>query len=219
MVRVAGPTAALAGVPAGIQSQGVWAGRRQMFVRFAAEAETATMYTPDALASELKRQAGRSVFHSISVCGRDALANADFLAAAFEKWTPTLPVMVDTDGQRPEAIGQLKQHLKLVQTTLDFSGPDAMLDRVMKTLAAAAAAGTHHALVLTPRDETSDSQLLRLIEQVHAASAETIVVIHPMVGAERGSLDRRWSTLLEHVGPVHSDVRVMLRVPPPAGMR
>jgi hypothetical protein len=98
MVRVAGPTAALAGVPAGIQSQGVWAGRRQMFVRFAAEAETATMYTSEALASELKRQAGRSVFHSISICGRDALANSEFLAAAFEKWTPTLPRMCKACG-------------------------------------------------------------------------------------------------------------------------
>ena len=37
--------AALAGVPAGVQAQGVWAGRRQLFVRFAGEAETATMYT------------------------------------------------------------------------------------------------------------------------------------------------------------------------------
>lgn len=219
MVKVAGPTAALAGVPAGIQSQGVWAGRRQMFVRFAAEAETATMYTSDALGSELKRQAGRSVFHSISVCGRDALANSEFLAAAFEKWTPTVPVMLDTDGQRPEVVADLKQYVKLVQATIDFGGPDAMEDRVMKTLSTAAASGTHHALVLTPREETSDSQLLRLIEKVHVASAETIVVIHPMVGAERGSLDRRWSTLLEQVGPVHSDVRVLLRVPPPAGMK
>ena len=53
MSHVAGPTAALAGIPAGLQAQGVWAGRRQLFVRFAAEAETATMYTADALASEL----------------------------------------------------------------------------------------------------------------------------------------------------------------------
>ena len=42
MAQVAGPTAALAGVPAGLQAQGVWSGRRQIFVRFAAEAETAT---------------------------------------------------------------------------------------------------------------------------------------------------------------------------------
>ena len=51
MSQTAGPTAALAGIPAGLQSQGVWAGRRQLFVRFAAEAETATMYTADALAN------------------------------------------------------------------------------------------------------------------------------------------------------------------------
>jgi signal recognition particle GTPase len=190
-----------------------------MFVRFAAEAETATMYTSDALASELKRQSGRSVFHSISICGRDALANSEFLAAAFEKWTPTLPIMIDTDGQRPDAVTELKKHVKLVQVTIDLGGPDATIDLGMKTLSTAAAAGTHHALVLTPREETSDSQMLRLIERVHAASSETIVVIHPMAGAERASLDRRWSTLLELVGPVHSDVRVMLRVPPPAGMK
>jgi hypothetical protein len=34
--------AALAGVPAGVQSLGPWAGRRQLFVRFAGEAETAS---------------------------------------------------------------------------------------------------------------------------------------------------------------------------------
>ena len=60
------PTAALAGIPAGLHSQGVWAGRRQLFVRFAAEAETATMYTADALANELKRATNRSAFHSIA---------------------------------------------------------------------------------------------------------------------------------------------------------
>ena len=43
--------AALAGIPAGIQRQGLWLGRRQLFVRFAGPAETAQMYTADALAS------------------------------------------------------------------------------------------------------------------------------------------------------------------------
>jgi hypothetical protein len=46
--------AALAGVPSGVQTQGPWAGRRQLFVRFANEAETATMYTATALANALK---------------------------------------------------------------------------------------------------------------------------------------------------------------------
>src|SRR5215213_11922888 len=92
------PTAALAGVPAGLQAQGVWAGRRQLFVRFAGEAETATMYMPRALASELKRIAERTSFHSIAITGRDAAGNAAFLAAAFHDWAPTAPVMLDTDG-------------------------------------------------------------------------------------------------------------------------
>ena len=67
-------TAALAGIPAGIQATGPWIGRRQLFVKFAEEAETATMYTADALRGELTRLAGRSRYHSIAVAGRDPLA-------------------------------------------------------------------------------------------------------------------------------------------------
>ena len=58
------PAAALAGVPAGVQAQGVWAGRRQLFVRFAGEAETATMYTSTAMLKEIDRQLGRTKVHS-----------------------------------------------------------------------------------------------------------------------------------------------------------
>jgi len=96
MAHVAGPTAALAGIPAGLQAQGAWAGRRQLFVRFAAEAETATMYTADALANEVRRATGRSVFHSIAIAGRDPLANVEYLQAAFGKIGTTLPVMKAT---------------------------------------------------------------------------------------------------------------------------
>ena len=71
-------SAALAGVPAGVQSQGVWVGRRQLFVRFAGEAETATMYTAQALVRELERQLSRSSFHSIAIGGRDTLGNVQF---------------------------------------------------------------------------------------------------------------------------------------------
>lgn len=53
--------AALSGVPAGVQSLGPWAGRRQLFVRFADEAETATMYLATALVREIGRQLSRSV--------------------------------------------------------------------------------------------------------------------------------------------------------------
>ena len=82
--------AALAGVPAGVQAHGVWAGRRQLFIRFAGEAETATMYTAAALVREIERQLSRSKFHSISIGGRDPLANQAFLVAAFEAAKPSL---------------------------------------------------------------------------------------------------------------------------------
>src|ERR1043166_5702687 len=81
--KTAGPTAALAGIPAGLQAQGAWLGRRQLFVRFAGEAETATMYTADALANEIERATSRSRFHSIGIGGRDPLGNVPYLKAAF----------------------------------------------------------------------------------------------------------------------------------------
>src|SRR5688500_4251897 len=114
-------TAALAGVPSGIQSQGVWQGRRQLFVRFAGEAETATMYRADALAREIDRILARSHYHSISISGRDALGNPEFLAAVMGQVATKAPLMVDTDGERPEAIALLKQGLTLVQVTIEVT--------------------------------------------------------------------------------------------------
>jgi hypothetical protein len=101
-------TAPLAGVSSGLQAQGVWAGRRQLFVRFAGEAETATMYRADALAREIHRLLSRSTYHSIAISGRDALGCADFLAVALGQVTSPLPVMVDTDGDKSGALTQLQ---------------------------------------------------------------------------------------------------------------
>ena len=217
--RTAGPTAALAGVPLGVQPAGVWAGRRQLFVRFAGEAETATLYTAEGLAGELKRSAARAGVHSISASGSDVLANADYLAAVFSKWAPTLPVMVDTDGQRPESLSVLIKHITLVQVTVSFNGSEALIDRALETIGIAAQEKREHALVLAPREETSDRQLLRIVEQAGATSRGTMIVIHPSPAGESALLDRRWATLLEQAAAVHGDVRLMLRIPPPAGMR
>lgn len=219
MSQVAGPAAALAGVPLGVQPSGVWAGRRQLFVRFAAEAETATLYTASGLAGELKRLSATPGVHSISASGSDVLANADYLAAVFSKWTPTLPVMVDTDGQRPEALGVLGAYVTLVQVTVTFGGSEALVDRALETIAVAARERHDHALVLAPREETSDGQLLRIVEQASSVSSGTMIVIHPCPAAEPGSLDRRWSTLLDQAAALHGDVRLVLRIPPPAGLR
>ncbi|PYP68073.1 MAG: hypothetical protein DMD26_02865 [Gemmatimonadetes bacterium] len=218
MAQVAGPTAALAGVPAGLQAQGVWSGRRQIFVRFAAEAETATMYTADALANELRRSTSRSAYHSISISGRDPLSNVDYLCAAFAKPPVDLPIMLDTDGQRPEAIPALKKFVGLTQVTLEGNGLEATTERGLHTLHAAAEAGMQHALVLCSSDQTSDAQLLRIVEQARVVSGATMIVIHPPPGVPVDR-DRRWMTLLERAAALHNDVRFALKLPPPTGMR
>jgi organic radical activating enzyme len=212
--------AALAGVPAGVQAQGVWAGRRQLFVRFAGEAETATMYTAAALVREIDRQLSRSKYHSISIGGRDPLANHAFLISALEAAKPPVPVMLDTDGQRPETLKTLAPFLALAQVTVESWVPDATLANVMQTIGLAATAKCAHALVLCPRDDTSDGQVLRAIEQAHGASADTQVVIHPpSPTGDQLMLDRRWASLLDQAMATHADTRLALRLPPPAGLR
>jgi len=211
--------AALAGIPAGVQAQGVWAGRRQLFVRFAGEAETATMYTATALVKEIERQLGRSTFHSIAIGGRDPLGNLEFLTTVFGGAPLPVPVMLDSDGQRPEALALLAPHLTMVQVTVEFVGPEGTRASAVDTLAAAEGAGCAHALVLCPKDDTSDSQLLRLIEQAHATSAETQVVVHPVLIGQPPVLDRRWSALLEQAVALHADTRLALRLPAPAALR
>ena len=211
--------ALVAGIPTGIQAQGVWAGRRQLFVRFAGEAETATMYTAEVLSEELRRLATQARVHSVAVSGRDPLGSAPFLAATFFGYKPELPVMLDTDGQRPEAIPGLRQYLTLVQVTVDYPASKPIVDRAVESLAVSAGVGHMHALVLGPRADTSDGQLLRVIEQAHRASAGTMIVVHPHALGESPTVDRRWTELLNQALTLHGDVRVALRLPPPAGMR
>lgn len=213
-------TAALAGVPAGIQSRGLWVGHRQIFVRFATEAETATMYTSTALARELTRQSARPGFHSICIGGRDPLGSDEFLANAFSQTTTSLPILMDTDGQRPAAVPTLSKWLSVVQVALDFRESDAELERAMETIEAAHAAGRDQALVLEPRDETSDAQILRVVEQLHQSSEHAKVVLHPSPAAERSpALDRRWSMLMEQCASLHPAIRLAIRITAPAALR
>lgn len=218
MPHAPGPTAALAGIPAGLQAQGLWAGRRQLFVRFAAEAETATMYTADALANEIKRSTARSAFHSISISGRDPLANVEYLCAAFAKIGNGLPAMLDCDGQRPSETAALNGVLTLVQVTLDGPMLDTHADRACETLAVAAGAGLQHALTINVDERTTDAQLLRMIERAHGSSGRTAIVVHPSAGTPLDR-DRRWMTLFERAGALHGDIRLTVRLPAPTGMR
>ncbi|MDB4907093.1 MAG: Radical domain protein [Gemmatimonadetes bacterium] len=218
MNKTVGPSAALAGIPAGLQALGPWQGRRQLFVRFAAEAETATMYTADAMGGELKRWTARGAFHSIAVGGRDPLGNAEFLVAAFDRHAPPLPVLLEVDGQRPDALPPLMKHLGLLQVVLDGGAADANLERACESLAQAKSSKVPHALVVLPGDATSDGQLLRIVEQAHAASDEVQVVVHPPANTPVDR-DRRWIMLMERATALHGDTRFMLRLPPPTGMR
>jgi organic radical activating enzyme len=218
MSALAIPTAALAGIPAGLQTQGVWAGRRQIFVRFAAEGETATMYTADALASEVRRGTSRSAFHSISISGRDPLSNVEYICATFDKLSSTIPVMLDCDGQRPAEIDELKRFVTLTQVTLDGPTLEAQSDRAFESLRVAAKAGMQQALVMVVDERTTDAHVLRVVERAHAASESTVIVVHPgpMIPVDR---DRRWMTLFERAAALHGDIRLALRLPPPTGMR
>jgi organic radical activating enzyme len=208
--------AALAGIASGIRSTGPWAGRRQLFVKFARVAETATMFTADALRTELVRLAQRSTYHSIAICGGDPLGEVEFLAAALDGGAP-LAVMLDHDGQRPDALDHLIKALALVQVRLTGGEDEASMSRAMATLHRAADKHVAHALVLMGEADPSDGRLLRIVEQAREASAETAVVVHPTTDSM--SEDRRWLLWLERASTVHGDVRLLPQLPEPTGTR
>jgi hypothetical protein len=182
-------------------------GRRQLIARFAGEAETATLYTATAFAGELERVASRSRFHSIALTGRDPLGQASFLAAAALVKKAPLPVMVETDGQRPESLPGLRDLLALVQIAPPASS-GAPLERALESLAVAAQLGCEHALVLAAGARESDGALLRVVEQAHRASHGTMIVVHPAPGDIATPRDRRWTDFLEKASTLHDDVRL-----------
>jgi organic radical activating enzyme len=208
--------AALAGIPSGVRATGPWAGRRQLFVKFARVAETATMFTADALRNELMKLAQRSAYHSICICGGDPLGEVDFLATALDGGAP-LSVMLDHDGQRPEALDRLIKSLALVQVTLTGDEDEESVTRAMATVRRAADKHVAHALVLMAKADPSDGRLLRIVEQAKEASAETAVVVHPTIDSL--SEDRRWLLWLERASGVHADVRLLPQLPEPTGTR
>ena len=107
----------------------------------------------------------------------------------------------------------------MVQVLWEFPDAPSGAERVVASLTAVAAAGTAHALTLAPRDGTSDGQILRLVEQAHAAAPGTKIVIHPAPSGEKSPLDRRYATLLEQATVIHRDVVLSLRIPGPVGTR
>lgn len=208
-------SAALAGVPAGVQPYGPWTGRRQLFLRFADEAETATIYTAAAIKGEIARLAARSRYHSIAITGRDPLAEVEFLVTAFRD-APTLPVMLDHDGQRGEALESLLPALRLMQICVNGGESDGMMERICDSIGRSAKHEVSHAVAIVPADPASDARLHRIVERVHAASAATRIVLHPSTESMSGP-DRRWLAWLEQAAAVHDDVRILPVVPPVRG--
>ncbi len=217
--NVMGPGAALVGVLPGMQGMGVWMGRRQLFIRFAGEAETAVMYSAAALAEELRRLSARAKFHSIALNGRDPLGNVECLQAALADANLPLPVLAESDGQRPEAVRELAPRLKMLQLCSDGTAGAAMLGRFYATMGVAVECGLEHSLILEPGEQTTDAQLLRLIEQSHAVSEKVAMIIHPEEPQGGGPVDLRWSQLLAQAAELHDDVRILRRLLPPGEMR
>lgn len=211
--------AALAGVPVALQQQGVWCGRRQLFVRFAGPAETAMMYTADALTRELQRALERSRVHSICISGRDALANDAFLVASLKNLNTTLPIMLDTDGQRPSAIEKVQPFLRLVQITVETTIEAPALERVGESLRQCQRLGLTAGVAISGRENASDSDYLRIVESIAKADDKVMVVLHPSPAEERKPLDRRWSMLVEQALTRLPDVRVVIRLNGPVTPR
>ena len=209
--RLPSLSAALAGIPAGIQVVGPWTGRRQLMVRFAVEAETATIYTADALRGELTRLSTRSRYHSVAIVGGDALAEHEFLEKTFHP-AGTLPLMIDHDGQRPESLYGLLEVLALMQVSMDGSESAPALERICTSIDIAARKQVAHAVAIVPDAAIGDAPLLRIVEHVHEASAASQIVVHPVM--ERApEQDRRWVHWLERAMAVHDDVRIHPRWP------
>jgi hypothetical protein len=209
--RLPSLSAALAGIPAGIQTVGPWSGRRQLMVRFAVEAETATIYTADALRGELTRLSARSHYHSVAIVGGDALAEHEFLEKTFNP-AGALPLMIDHDGQRPESLYGLMDVLALMQVTMDGAEGAPAVERVCTSIDIAARKQIAHAVAIVPDTSLGDAPLLRIVEQVHEASEASQVVVHPVVDRSPEQ-DRRWVHWLERAMAVHGDVRILPRWP------
>ena len=119
-----------------------------------------------------------------------------------------LPPLMADDGWSPEV-------LKLSRTNDEREVQ--LVSRVHARVAASL--GRAHAVTIAGTDESSDADYLQIVDQVHAASDATSIVIHPGPTAERGVLDKRWSTLMEHASARHKDLRLLARLSGPATMR
>jgi pyruvate-formate lyase-activating enzyme len=177
------------------------------------------MYTADALTREVQRALERSRVHSVCIAGRDALANDVFLVACLSQLHAKVPVMIDTDGQRPAVLERLQPYLQLVQVTVDTAIEQPALEQVVESIKQCERLGLNAAVAIAGRDNASDSDYLRIVESVAEANPKAMIVMHPSPAEERKPLDRRWSMLVEQATLRQQDVRVALRLNGPVTPR
>jgi pyruvate-formate lyase-activating enzyme len=177
------------------------------------------MYTSDALAREIQRALERSKVHSVCITGRDALANEAFLVGCLTQLKVSVPVMLDTDGQRPAALEALQPYLALVQVSIATSIDGAAMERVVESLKQCARLGVSAAVAITGHETASDSDYLRVVESVAGANGKTMIVLHPSPAEEHKPLERRWSMLMEQATAVQQDVRLALKLNGPVTPR
>ncbi|MGH8528214.1 MAG: hypothetical protein ACREXY_29530, partial [Gammaproteobacteria bacterium] len=130
-----------------------------------------------------------------------------------------VPVMLDTDGQRPGVIERLQPFVQLIQITVDTTVEEPALERIAESVRVCDKLGLAAAVAIAGRDNASDSDYLRIVESVAAASTRTAIVMHPSPAEERKPLDRRWSMLVEQATIRQPDVRVVLRLNGPVTPR
>jgi hypothetical protein len=216
--RVTGPTAAIAWIRAGIQARGIYTGYRQLVVRFAAEAETAMLYNGSMLLRNIERTIAQSVVGSVSIAGHDPLASAALLGEAFQGNAPGVPVVVDCDGQRPDAIAALSRSVAVVQVALSGTEAASVSDTALESLKIAAREGMSPALAVVMTDRTTDVQVLRLLEQVVDAASGTKIVVHPATPSGPAGPDIRYSALMEAATAITRDVRFLSRLSAPIAL-
>jgi hypothetical protein len=100
--------------------------------------------------------------------------------------------------------------------TVDGNETAGVIERVCQTMSVTAQNGVPHAVVFLPAETSSDGPLLRIVEQLHHASPDAQVVLHPPMAARPGEDDVRWAQWLERAMATHADVRVMPRWPVPS---
>ena len=140
-------------------------------------------------------------------------------------------VLANASGHASHGVGMLPRYIdslleggllpnQHVQVALEGSllGPDGPTASAVETIREAAKMGAQHSLVMVADERTTDSVVLRLVEQANAASDKTMIVVHPATGTPVDR-DRRWTVLLERCMALHGDVQLALRLPPPTGMR